>query len=142
GRAAAPRDDRAGVPHPLALRRRLAGDEHGDGLRHVRLDERRRVLLGGAADLADQYHALGARIVLVEAQHVDETGTDDRVAADADARRLADPELRQLVYRLVRERAAPRHHADPSREMDVARHDPDLARPGPDHARAVRSAAR
>ena len=53
GRALAAGDDRAGVAHALALGRRLPGDEPGHRLLHVRLDERRGLLLGGAADLAD-----------------------------------------------------------------------------------------
>ena len=76
------------------------------------LDERRRLFLGAAADLADQDDALGAGIVLEEPQHVDEAGADDRVAADADAGRLADAELRELVHGLVGERAAARDDAD------------------------------
>src|SRR6266404_3328982 len=140
GRRAAPDgDDGAGVAHPLPLRRRLPGNEHGDRLRHRRRDERRRLLFGGAADLADQDHARGARIVLVQAQHVDEAGADDRIAADADARRLADTELRQLVHRFVSQRAAARDDADRPRLVDVAGHDADLALARGDHARAVRT---
>ena len=41
-RALAARDDRAGVAHALAGRRVLAGDEGGDRLLHVLLDEARR----------------------------------------------------------------------------------------------------
>src|SRR5438105_4612608 len=51
-RAAAAADDRAGVAHALARRRRLAGDERGDRLGHVLLDELGRPLLRRAADLA------------------------------------------------------------------------------------------
>src|SRR5207245_10216620 len=44
---------------------------------------------------------------------------------------------RQLVHRLVGERPAARHHRDPPRLVDVARHDADLALAGRDDAGAV-----
>ena len=59
-------------------------------------------------------------------QRVDEGGADQRIAADADARRLAQAELRQLMDRLVGERAALRHDADAAFLADVARDDAGL----------------
>ena len=53
---------------------------------------------GGAADLADHEDGLGVGVVVEEPERVDEAGADDRVAADADAGRLADAELRELVH--------------------------------------------
>src|SRR5207248_107678 len=52
GAAAAAADDGPGVPHAPAGRGGPPGDERRHRLVHVRLDERRRLLLGGAADLA------------------------------------------------------------------------------------------
>ena len=75
-------------------------------------DELRGLLLRRAADLTDQDDAFGVGIVLEQAQRVDESGADDRIAADADAGRLPEPELRQLVHRFVGQRAAARHDAD------------------------------
>ena len=46
------------------------------------------------------------RVVLEQLQQVDLVGADDRVAADADAGRLAEPEADELPDRLVGERAA------------------------------------
>ena len=54
-------------------------------------------------------------------QRVDEAGADQRIAADADAGRLAEPELRELVDRLVGQRAALRDDADAPFLADVAR---------------------
>ena len=47
-----------------------------------------------AADLADHQDRLGLRVVLEQLQQVDLVGADDRVAADADARRLAEAQAR------------------------------------------------
>ena len=67
-------------------------------------------------------------------QRIDEAGADERIAADADAGRLAHPLLRQLVNRLVGQRAALRHDADAPFAADVARDDAGLALPGGDDA--------
>src|SRR4029450_3567810 len=93
---------------------------------------------GRAADLADHDHGVGSRVVLEEAQGVDESRADDRIAADADARRLADAELGQLGDRLVGERPAARDDADAAGLVDVARHDADLALLGGDDPGTVR----
>ena len=85
------------------------------------LDEGGRLLLGGAADLADHHDRVGVRVVLEQPQHVDEVGAVDRVAADADARRLAEPALGELVDGLVGQRAAARDDADVPGLVDVAR---------------------
>src|SRR5947207_529361 len=69
GGALPARDDRAGVSHPLALRRSLAADESRDRLLHVLLHELRRGLLGAAADLADHDDAFGLGIVLEETEY-------------------------------------------------------------------------
>ena len=76
------------------------------------LDERRGLLLVGAADLADQHDRLGLRIGLEGREAVDEVGADDRVAADADAGGLADAGAGQLVDDLVGQRAAARDQPD------------------------------
>src|SRR5690349_1943024 len=62
GRAAAARDDRAGVPHALAGRRGLAGDERHDRLLHVLADELGGLFLVAAADLAHEHDGFGLRI--------------------------------------------------------------------------------
>src|SRR2546425_12780566 len=107
-------------------RRRLAADEADHRLLDARLDVGRRLLLGGAADLADHHDRPRAGVLVEQAQHVDEAGAVDGIAADADARGLADTPLGELAHDLVGERAASREHADVARLVDVARHDPDL----------------
>src|SRR5574341_466335 len=139
GRALAAGDDRARVPHAPAGRRRLAADERDDRLPHPVLDERRRVLLGRPADLADHHDRLGRGIVGEEAEHAHEAGPGDGVTADADAGGLADPPARELADDLVGQRPAPRDHADRPGPVDVARHDPDLRLARRDDAGAVRS---
>src|SRR5206468_8480063 len=99
------RDDRAGVTHRLARRRGEARDVADRRLAELGLDEDSGLLLLVASDLADHDDALGLRVVAEEREDVDEGRPDDRVAADADDGRVAEPELRQLVADLVREGA-------------------------------------
>mmetsp|Transcript_23747 Transcript_23747/g.70229 ORF Transcript_23747/g.70229 Transcript_23747/m.70229 type:complete len:424 (+) Transcript_23747:418-1689(+) len=138
-RARVARRDRSRVAHPAAGRRRGAGDEVDDGLevRRVRLlNERRRLLLRVASDLADHDDALRLRVGVKVLERVEEVCTVERVAADADDHRLAEPlgevdlvvERRRLVHRLVRQRARARDDPDLSLLVDVAGHDADLAR--------------
>jgi hypothetical protein len=75
-------------------------------------DEGRGLFLGAAADLAEQHDRLGLRVRLEEREAVDERRADDRVAADADAGRLAEAEAGELVHDLVGQRAASGDHAD------------------------------
>ena len=71
--------------------------------------------------------AVGVRILVEQVERVDEVGADDRIAADADAGRLADAERGQLPHRLVGQRARAGNDADAARLVDVRRHDADLA---------------
>ena len=80
-------------------------------LLHVLLDVRGRRLFGVAADLADHDDGVRIRILVEQPQRIDEIGADDRVAADADAGRLPDPEVRQLPDRFIRQRARARDDA-------------------------------
>src|SRR6267143_3598879 len=77
-------DDGAGVAHASPGRRGLAADERDDRLLDAALDEGRRVLLGGPADLADQHDRLGPGIVGKEPEHVHEARAVHGVAADPD----------------------------------------------------------
>ena len=105
-------DDRSGVAHATARRRGLPGDEADDRLLHVLLDVRGGGLFGGAADFADEDDRLGLGIFVEQLERVDMRGADDRVAADADRRRLADAALRELIDRLIGQRAGARDDAD------------------------------
>ena len=103
------------------------------------LDEGGRFFFGGAADFAHHQDGFGRRIGLVHLQEVDERRADDRVAAEADAGRLAEAEVRELPDGFVGERAAAAHDADGALLVDVAGHDADFAFLGRDHAGAVRA---
>ena len=70
------------------------------------LDELGRLLFIAAADLTDHHDALGLGVVLEIDQQVDELGADHRVAADADAGRLAEAGLGQGVDHFIGQGAA------------------------------------
>ena len=76
--------------------------------------KRGRLLLLVAADLADHDDHLRLVVCLEAAEDVDEGRADDRIAADADDRRVPEPALRQLVADLVRERPGAADEADPA----------------------------
>ena len=86
------------------------------------------VLLGRAADLADQHDRLGVGVVREQLQDVEERRPDDRVAADPDAGRLADAGVGHRLDRLVGQRPGAADDADPALAVDRARDDPDLGR--------------
>src|SRR3546814_5980755 len=71
--------------------------------------------------------------------HVDEAHAANRIAADADAGRLAEAILRGLIDGFIGQRAGPRHDPDLARLVNVSRHDADLAFARRDHARTVRT---
>src|SRR5512146_1258580 len=133
------RDDRTGVSHAASRRRRLAGDESDDRFLHLRLDERGRVLLVGATDLAHHGARRGLRVGLECRQAIDEVRAVDRVAADADTRRLPEAGTSELIYDFIRERSGTAHHADVPRRTNPSGDDPDLALARCDQTRAIRS---
>src|SRR5678815_4220412 len=130
-------NNRARVAHAFARRRGNARDEADHGLLHVRLDPACAVLFVRTADFADHDDRFGIRIVVEHFHDVDVLQPVDRVAADADARRLAEPLLAQLADRFIGERARPRYHADRPFFVDMAEHDADLDLVRRDYARAV-----
>ncbi len=75
--------------------------------------------------------------VLEEGEDVDEVRADDRVAADADDRRVPHPGLLELVADLVGERAGLRDDADLACVEELRGDDPDVRLAGREHARAV-----
>src|SRR5476651_2386127 len=127
------------MTHAAAGRRGAAGDEADDRLFGAgRLQILGAHDLGVAADLADHDDALGLGIPHEHFQALDEVGAIHRVAADADAGRLAEADSRGLGHGFIGERARARDDADLAALVDVARHDADLALARRDHARAVR----
>src|SRR5262249_15414845 len=137
GSPLAPRNDRPGVAHALARRRGDASDEADHGLTHVLLHPACCGLFIIAADLAHHDHRFGLRVIVEHLKNVYVLQPVDRIAADADAARLAEPELAELAHRFVSERPGPGDDAPRSFFVDVARHDADLELIGRDHARAV-----
>src|SRR3546814_1262678 len=128
------------MPHAAGRRRRAPGDEPryrllGPAL----LDEIGALHFGVAADLADHDDALGLVVGDEHLQAIDEAGAVDRIAPDADAGRLAEPDIRRLRHRLVGQRAGTRDDADAAAAMDVTRHDADLALVGRDDAQIGRA---
>src|SRR3989304_5813920 len=94
---------------------------------------------GGPADLADEDDRVCLRVRREQLEDVEECRPDDRVATDADARRLAEAGVGHRLDGLVRERAGARDDADATPPMDGARDDADLRPSGGRGARAVRA---
>src|SRR6185437_5862656 len=127
GRATAAADDGARMAHALPRRSCLTGDERRHGFRDAQLDILRRAFLGRAANLTNQQDCLCLRIILKHLEQVNLRGADNRIAADADARRLTESEVRQLPDGLVGERPAAADDADGTGLVDVTGHDADFA---------------
>src|ERR1700689_2202214 len=126
------------MPHAPARRRGGSGDEAHHRLLHLAaLQEIGGLFLGRAAHLSDHDVRLGGGIAQEHLQAVDEMGAVDRIAADADAGRLAEPRRRGLRHRLIGERSGAGDDADVARLVDMPRHDADLALARRDHARAI-----
>src|SRR5438105_9427127 len=136
--ALAARDDRAGMSHAPAWRSGLTGNEAHHRLLERLLNIRRRLFLGRSADLADHRHGIGFGIVRKELQHVDKRRTDERIAANADARRLPHAQLRELMNRLIGERAALRDDADAAFAADLPGDDAGLGLAWGDGAWTIR----
>ena len=132
------RDDRAGVAHRLAGRRGEAGDVGDDGLGHVLGDVLGGLLLGVAADLAAMTISSVSGSASNAAMMSMKRRAGDRVAADADDRRVAEAALGELVADLVGQRARARDDADVALLEERRRDDPDVGLAGREHARAVR----
>ena len=63
------------------------------------------------ANFSDHDDPVRVRIVIEEPQRVNKCRSDNRVAADADARRLADAQSRELAHRFVGQCSAARNDA-------------------------------
>jgi hypothetical protein len=75
-------------------------------------DERGGFFFLVAPDLPDHHDLLGLRVVVKQLQHVYERRAHDRIAADADDRRVPETELRELVTDLIGQRPRARHEPD------------------------------
>ena len=132
-------DDRAGMSHAAARRRCLAGDESDDRLLHMLFDVFSRNFFCVAADFADHHDRVRVGIVVEHANRIEKAGADDWIAANADARGLPDPKLRQLADGFIGERAAAADDANISLLVNRCGHDAHLAFSGRDHAGTIRS---
>src|SRR5271163_4454478 len=92
-RTTSARNDRAGMAHPPAFRCGLSGDEGDYRFLKVFLDVSRGFLFSAAANLADHDDRARARILVEQLQNFDMAAADDRIAANADARRLPNSQL-------------------------------------------------
>ena len=127
------------MAHAAARRRSGSGDEADHRLfAAVGAQERGGFLLGGAADLANHDDGVGLVVGEEHLEDIDELEPVDRIAADPDAARLAEPGGGGLCHRLIGERPRARDDADPPAIVDMARHDANLAFAGSDDPRAVR----
>ena len=123
GRAFAAGDDRAGMAHAAARRRRDAGDEADDRVSCFLafLKNSARFFFGAAADFADHDDALGFVVGQEHFQAIDEVGAVDRIAADADAGRLAEAGRGGLRDRFIGQRAGARDDARSCRACGYGR---------------------
>src|SRR5271165_1903360 len=115
------------MTHAASWRRGLPGDESDYRLLHIVPDVSRRGFFGIAADLTDHDDGVRIRIGIEDADRVDESGADNRIAADADTSGLPDAEAGQLTDSLVRQSARSRYDAHVALAMDMRRHNSDLA---------------
>src|ERR1043166_3108538 len=112
------------MTHAAARRRGGTGDKADHRLFAARgFYQRRAVLLGGAADLADLDDRLGLVVGEKHLEHVGEIEAVNRVAANADATRLPEPSGSGLRHRLVGQGAGARDDADLAAAMDMSGHD-------------------
>src|SRR5438093_6737616 len=127
------------MAHAPPGRRGLTGDEANNGLRHLLANELRGLLFVGATDLAHHRNGLGLRVLLERRQAVDEIRPIDRIAADANARRLPEAGTSELIDDLIRQRTRTTHHADVARRANTARNDSDLRFSRRDQSGTVRA---
>src|SRR5581483_1943304 len=102
GRSAfAAADDGARVAHAASGRGGRAGDEARDRLFAILFDPLRRFLFGAAADFADHDDPVRVGIGAEHFNDVEVRRAVDRIAADADARALADAAFGQLPHGFI-----------------------------------------
>ena len=127
------------MTHAPSGRRGHAGDKSCDRFLTICFDPFRRLFFSRASDFADQDHRFRFSIFVEKLHRIEVRHSVNRIAADADAGRLAVTARGQLPNRFVGERARARNHADVSRFVDVAGHNADLARAGRNDSGAIRS---
>src|SRR5712691_5469468 len=111
-RSLAAGDDRSGMAHAASRRRGLPGNEAHDRLLHFRFHKFRCGFFGVTADLTNHDHGFGLRIAIEQVERIQEIGSDNRIAADADGGGLSNATLRELMHRLISERPRARYDSD------------------------------
>src|SRR5689334_8102567 len=106
------------MAHAAAGRGGLPGDEGDDGLCYVIFRIGRGALFVAATDLTDNDYRVCLVIFLEEPKHILMRRPDDRIAADANSRRLAESNGGKLSDRLVRERSRAGNDANPALFMN------------------------
>src|SRR3989338_4466126 len=100
------------MAHAPALGRGTARDKAENGLGHSLLKKSGRFFLGGAADLPDHDHRVGAAVGFKLLKNINKITSWNGIAADADHGGLAQALTGQLINRLISQRAGTRDHAD------------------------------
>lgn len=95
--------------------------------RVVALQELRGILLRRTTNLTDHDDAVRRFILQEDVQAVDEVGSGEWIAANANYKRLSETGLRGLVDGFICEGARPGDDTDAATLVDEARHDTDLA---------------
>src|SRR5258708_28426268 len=92
-----------------------------------------------AADLPDHDDGFGFRIAVEKIERIQKTGSNYRIAADADGGRLSNAALGELMHRLVSKRARARNDSDGALFVNRSGHNSDLALAGGNDAGTIRS---
>jgi len=135
------RDDGAGMTHTASWGRGDTGNEGHNRLvlRVVLLEPGGGVLLGGATNLTDHDDTFSAGVGNELLEAVDEIGSVEGIAADADNGGLAQALSGGLVHGLVSQGTGTGDNTDLTGFVDVTGHDADLALAGADDTRAIGS---
>src|SRR5438874_2251953 len=102
------------MTHSASGRSGPSGNKADHRLLKIRADPCRRFFFGSATDLTDHYDGIRLIIVREEFDGIDEARSDDRIATDTDRGRLTEPNVRELLYRFVRQRARARDNTHSS----------------------------
>jgi hypothetical protein len=118
------------MTHPPSRWCSPAGYEANDRLGHVLPGECRCLLLVAATDFTDYANGMCLGVVLKSQQAIHKAGSNDRVAAYADAGALSNTGTRKLIYDLISEGTRATYHAHWTLYTDLSRNDADLAAAG------------
>jgi len=129
----------ARVPHSSSRRRSAPSDEPDDGFLHVCGNVLRCFFFGASANFS--YHHNGIRILVCIKQlnSINKPCPDNRVAADSDARRLADTALGKLPHCFVRQCSTARHKPNAPTLMNKTGHNPNFALAGRNNPGTIRT---